>query len=285
MNWITQLFRRKRLCDDLSEEIREHLEEKVEALVDAGMSREEAWAAARREFGDVTQVEEYSRELWQWPGIETILLDVRYALRMLRNNPGFTAVAVLTLALGIGANTAIFSVINAVLLRPLPYPDSDRLVFLSEWTPEIRFLYISMADFDDWRSMNTVFESIGAYRPANVTLTGQGEPQHLAIRQVSAGFFPTLGVKPIFGRTLTELDDKVGAEPVVLLSEALWMRQFGRDPRVVGQRVNLLGSRITKVVATLVILLGLMAVAQAQTFTVLHSFTGGQDGANPLGRL
>jgi putative ABC transport system permease protein len=167
------------------------------------------------------------------------LQDLRYALRMLAKSPGFTIVAILTLALGIGANTAIFSVVNAVLLRPLPYPESNRLVFLGEWSEQIPEMSISMANFNDWRNQNKVFESMVAYQNDNVVLTGRGEPERLRLRRITAGFFPTLRVKPILGRELTPEDDKVGAARVVLLGEGFWERRFGRDPSIVGQQLVL----------------------------------------------
>jgi len=167
------------------------------------------------------------------------LQDLRYALRMLAKSPVFTIVAILTLALGIGANTAIFSVVNAVLLRPLPYPESNRLVFLGEWSEQIPEMSISMANFNDWRNQNRVFESMVAYQNDNVVLTGRGEPERLRLRRITAGFFPTLRVKPILGRELTPEDDKIGAARVVLLGEGFWERRFGRDPNIVGQQLVL----------------------------------------------
>jgi putative ABC transport system permease protein len=167
------------------------------------------------------------------------LQDLRYAFRMLAKSPGFTLVAVLTLALGIGANTAIFSVVNAVLLRPLPYPEPNRLVFLGEWSEQIPEMSISMANFNDWRNQNKVFESMVAYQNDNVVLTGRGEPERLRLRRITAGFFPTLRVKPILGRELTPEDDKVGAARVVLLGKGFWERRFGKDPSIVGQQLVL----------------------------------------------
>lgn len=169
----------------------------------------------------------------------TLWQDLKYATRMLAKNPSFTLVAVLTLALGIGANTAIFSVVNAVLLRPLPYLHPDRLVFLSESSQQIPDMSISMADFDDWRAMNSVFDSTVSYQTDSVTLTGQGQPEELKMRRVTAGLFPTLGIKPILGRPLGPEDDKVGAPPVVMLSDALWSTKFARDPNVIGKQLIL----------------------------------------------
>jgi putative ABC transport system permease protein len=172
-------------------------------------------------------------------GMTTFIQDLRFAIRMLRKSPGFTLVAILTLALGIGANTAIFSVVNAVLLRPLPYPEATRLVFLGEWSEQVPEMSISMANFNDWRSQNKVFESMVAYQSDNVVLTGRGDPERLRLRRITAGFFPTLRVKPILGRELTPDDDKVGAARVVLLGEGFWERRFGRDPNIIGQQFNL----------------------------------------------
>ena len=177
--------------------------------------------------------------------METLWQDLKYGARQLLRNPGFTAVAVLTLALGIGATTAIFSVVNGVLLRPLPYPEPDRLVFLSEWSEEVPGMSISMANFNDWREMNTVLESLFAYRTQNVILTGEGEPERLQMRQVSHGIFPTLGIKPILGRPFTPEEDKVGAEQVVLLGEGFWLRRFAGDPEVVGKTLVLDGEAYT----------------------------------------
>jgi putative ABC transport system permease protein len=169
----------------------------------------------------------------------TFLQDLRYALRMLLKSPGFTVVAVLTLALGIGANTAIFTVINAVLLRPLPYPQADRLVFLGESSEQIPEMSIAMANFNDWRAQNSVFESMVAFQNDDAVLTGRGEPERLRLRRVTAGFTPTLKVTPLLGRTLTPESDKVGAPRVVVLGEGFWERRFGRDPNILGQQLIL----------------------------------------------
>jgi putative ABC transport system permease protein len=169
----------------------------------------------------------------------TLWQDLRFAIRMLVKNPGFAVVAILTLALGIGADTAIFSVINSVLLRPLPYSQADRLVYLGETSQQIPEMSIAMANFDDWRGQNSVFENMAAYQNNDAVLTGRGEPERLRLRRITASFSSTLKILPILGRTLTPDDDKVGAVPVVILGEGFWERRFGRDPNVLGQQLIL----------------------------------------------
>jgi predicted permease len=177
----------------------------------------------------------------------TFWQDIQYGLRMLGKRPGITLIAVLTLALGVGANTAIFSVVDAVLLRPLPYKQPDRLVFLTEESRQVPGMSISMADFNDWRASNSVFENMTAYNANSAVLTGDGNPENLQIRQITSQFFPTLGIQPILGRALTPDDDKVGAAPVVLLSDGFWARRFARDPKVIGKTLTLDGEIFTVV--------------------------------------
>ena len=171
MNWLKQLVSRHRLYGDLSEEIREHLEEKVEALVRNGMSKKDAEFAARREFGNVTLTKESARDVWRWPSLEHLLTDVRYGFRVLRNKPGFSLVSIVTLALGIGANTAIFSVVDAALIRPLPYWQANRLITLSEVRPlegksgetDRRIWNASYPDYLDWTRQSKSFQSLAGF--------------------------------------------------------------------------------------------------------------------------
>lgn len=240
MNWVKQLFSRRRLYDDLSEEIREHLEERIEELVASGMSRKEAAHAARREFGNETLIEEDSREIWKWPTIENFLMDVRYGLRMLRKNPGFTTVAVLTLALGIGANTAIFAVVNAVLLRPLPFKQPSQLMMLFEGIPKLGFpkMGFSAPDFAVFERAQKSFESVGVYQNKYFNISGDREPERLMAARISSSVFPMLGAEPMLGRTFTIGEDAPG-QNVVILSYGLWQRRFGADPGIIGRNLEL----------------------------------------------
>jgi putative ABC transport system permease protein len=171
--------------------------------------------------------------------MESLFQDVRYGFRMLLKNPGFTIVAIIALALGIGANSAIFSVVNAVLLRPLPYEESDKLLLLSERSPVLEGMSVSYPNFLDWRTQNTAFEHLAVFRRNSFNLIGGGEPEQLIGGQVSADLFPALRVKPAIGRTFLPEEDKPEGVPVVLLSHGLWQRRFGSDPNIVGQTLTL----------------------------------------------
>jgi predicted permease len=177
----------------------------------------------------------------------TFWQDIRYGLRVLTNNPGFTGVVVLTLALGIGANTALFSIINGVLLKPLPFEQPDRLVALYSRTPEFTHSSISYLNFLDWRRDNHSFSALAAFRQENFNLTGMGNAERLRANMVSATFFPILGVKPVAGRIFTEQEDQVGAAPVALISEGLWKRKFGSSPDTLGKSLNMNGNLYTVV--------------------------------------
>ena len=244
MKWMKQLFSRRRLYGDLSEEIREHLEEKIEELVASGMSREEATYAARREFGNVMLAEEDGQEVWRWPRAENMIEDIRYGLRVLRKSPGFTAVAVLTLALGIGANTAIFSVVNAVLFRPLPFRDPGRLMVVWHTPPQKSFpgvtkFVVSPANYLDWRDQNHVFEQMSAVGFGKFNLTGMGQPESVEGRAVSADFFSVLGVQPVLGREFLGEEDQPGHSNVVVISHEFWQTHFAGSKDVLGRQIKL----------------------------------------------
>ncbi|MGH9774675.1 MAG: ADOP family duplicated permease [Candidatus Acidiferrales bacterium] len=237
--------RRKRMLEDLDQDIREHIERETQDNIARGMQPGEARYAAVRKFGNVTRVKEETRELWTLVWLEQLVQDIRYGLRTLLRSPGFTAVAVLTLALGIGANTAMFSVVNGVLLKPLPYPNPNRLVALAESWPPFSEASISYPNFLDWASMNHTFEAMAAYRPADFNLTGSGEAQRLKVKEVSASFFSIFGVKPVVGRDFSPEDDKRGAAPTVILSAGLWRNKFGSSPDVLGRTLTLDGTPYT----------------------------------------
>src|SRR6266511_2401440 len=175
--------------------------------------------------------------------MESFIQDLRFGARMLMKNPGFTLIAVLTLALGVGANTAIFSVVNAVLLRPLPYSEPDRLVQVWETNPRANRWgdWVSYPDFRDWRERNTVFDEIGACRTLAFNLTGGDSPESLPGDYVSASLFTVLGVKPILGRTFLDEEDRPGASRVAMISHGLWQRRFGADPGLIGKAIQVHG--------------------------------------------
>jgi predicted permease len=243
MIWLRQRFSRRRLYGELTEEIRAHLEEKIEELVAGGMSRKEAAAAARREFGNVTLAEEDSREIWRWSFIENFLTDVRYGLRMLCKNPGFTAVAVLTLALGIGATTATFTVVNTVLLHALPYPDSDRIVNISRFG-----VGSSMPMFTYWAQNNPGFDELAAYTSAiGMNLDGGDRVELVQATRASRNYFRLFGASPLVGRNFTAEEDRPGGPGALVMSYGLWQRRFGGEASTVGKAITLGGASYTVV--------------------------------------
>jgi predicted permease len=247
-SWITTFASRIRAWlspDHVDQEFTSELETHLDMLTDEnirrGMPPEDAGRAARIKLGGVTQLKETNRELHSLPVIETFLQDARYAFRMLRKNPGFTAVAVLTLALGIGANTAIFSVVYAVLLKPLPYANPNQLVSAfqantQEGVPEDGTSY---PNFQEWRAQNHVFSDLSTINFHQLTLTGRGEPSVVNTSVVTPEHFALLDVKPLQGRIFFPEDGKQGAPPVVIVSENLWRGTLGADPKIVGSSITL----------------------------------------------
>jgi putative ABC transport system permease protein len=230
------LFGRRRREDDLEQEIRSHLEM---AALERGEPPEEAAAAARREFGNVGLVKDVTREMWSSVVGDTAARDVHYGVRQMIRQPGFAAVAVLTLALGIGGTTAMFSVVNAAILKPLPYPEPERLVWVTESLPHAADESAPGPHFLAWRQRARTLEQIGAYVPTVLTLTGAGEPERLDGVRASAELLPTLGVTPLLGRHIAPAEDHAGEAGVVLLTHALWQRRFAGDPGVLGRPLTL----------------------------------------------
>ncbi|MGH9430810.1 MAG: ADOP family duplicated permease [Terriglobia bacterium] len=247
---IRSLFRKAQLDQELSDELRFHLEKQIEENIAQGMSQEAARYAALRELGGTEQIKEECRDMRRMNVVQDLIQDLGYGLRQLRRNPGFTAVAVMTLALGIGANTTIFSVVNAALLHPLPFRDSDRLVTQWGTIPEIGYsgpLTVCDRGYMGWRDQNRVFEQIGAYSGQTSNLTGVGEPVRLMGSQVTASLFPLLGVSPALGRTFSPEEDQPEHSYEALLSDKLWRGRFRSDPAIVGKSIKLDGEFYTVV--------------------------------------
>ena len=247
MAWLRQLVRRRQIYRDLADEIQQHLDEKTEVLVAEGMSREEAARVARREFGNMTRIEERGREAWIWPQAENLWADVKYAIRQLAKNSGFAVAAILTLALGIGATTAMFSLVNAVLLRPLPFPEQDKLMWLAQQDHSLPGTVpesLSYPDYFDWRAQNHTFAGMASYAGGGVTLESNGESQRVEGQTVSSNFFQVLGVAPILGRDFRWEDEKAGNR-AVMLSYSLWQSMFGSAREIVGATITIDGRACT----------------------------------------
>ena len=238
---LRALTGRESVIDDIDEELRLHVEMETEENVARGMSPEEARRAARLSFGHFDSMRDAAYTVRGGGLMETFLQDVRYGARVLAKHKGFTAVAVLTLALGIGANTAIFSAVNDLLLRPLPYSDAERVVMLWEVSPEGRHMNTtSRANFREWRAQGSSFESMAAFSDQRVALTGGGEPEEVALQLATPDLFKVLGVEPLLGRVLVEDDIRRDSAGVVL-SHPFWKRRFGGDPNVIGKQITLSG--------------------------------------------
>ncbi len=236
---LTGFFRKDKIERRIEEEFRFHLEMRTQENINAGMVPEEARREARRQFGNLTYLTEESREIRGGAIMDTLWQDLRYGVRMLIKSPGFTAVAVLTLALGIGANTAIFSITNAVLLRALPYRDAERLVIVWEKNQGTEQNTVSPANFFDWQEQNSVFEGMAAFYDYRNSLSGDGEPEEVSGQITTDNLFSVLGVNAMLGRTFTPEDGKPGQNNVVIISYGLWQRRFGGDPNMIGRKVIL----------------------------------------------
>jgi len=231
--------------DDLNDEIASHLEMASRDRIDRGESAKEAEQAARREFGNVGLVQYVTRQQWGWIRLEEFLQDLRYAGRTLRKNRGFTFIAILTLALGIGANTSLFSIVNGVLLNPLPYPNPEQLVTVHESKPNFENGSISYPNFRDWQKDNHTFSAMAITRSYTFNMTGRGDAQQLRARFISSDFFSLLGIQPLLGRTFAAGEDEVGRAPLAIIGAGLWKRKFGGSPEAIGQSITLDGRDYT----------------------------------------
>lgn len=245
MRFFSQLFSRRRRYEDIAVSIEEHLEGRIEELIEQGMSVEQATQTARREFGNVTLIQQRSREVWQWPALESILADLKFVFRRLRKSPGFTATTLLTLAIGIGANTAVFSVVNSVLIRPLPYPQPDQLISLrltapgapglAEFRDELR---LSASMYFTFARHNRSLQAVGVWLPGAASITGIGQPEQVDTALITDGVLQALNVPPAAGQWLTAADQDPHAKGRVMLSYGYWQRRFGGDPSVVGRVIS-----------------------------------------------
>src|SRR5262249_24191990 len=217
--------------DDLDRELRAHLDAETEDQEQAGLASEEARYAAQRILGNMTMLKEDTRATWGWSALERLAQDLRYALRTLRKSPGFTAVAVLSLALGVGANTAIFTFVNAALLRPLPYPEADRIVALYQRPDKgPPTSSVHPRSFIEWHDRIRSFEALAIAAPIPVNTEGNEGAEQVPGMWATEELFRVFGVEPLLGRAYTAGEARPGAPPVVVLSHGYWQRRFGSDP-------------------------------------------------------
>ena len=252
MNWfgefgrrVAMLARRRKFDREMDEEMRLHLELRETEHAANGVPGEEAYTMARKNFGNSLAVREVSHDSWGWAWLEHLNQDLRFAFRMFSKTPGFTAIAVLTLALGIGANTAIFSFVYGVLLAPLPYRDASRIIVLNETTPRVGNVSVSHPNFLDWRAQSRAFSQMAAVYHVGFNLAGVSQPENIAGEAVSPNFLSMLGVHPYLGRDFEASEEKAGTAPVVLLGYALWQTHLGGDRNAIGRTISLDGRSYT----------------------------------------
>jgi putative ABC transport system permease protein len=247
---LRSLVRRKTVEAEMEDELRFHTERQLEKYLNAGMSRERALRRVRMDFGGLEQVKEDCRDARSVSLVETLAQDLRYGCRTLLKSPGFAVAALLTLALGIGANTAIFSVVYGILLRPLPFRDPAHLVLLNETTPRVGQVSVSYPNFQDWRAQSRTFSEMAAVSNVHFNMTGIGQPENIGGLAVSPNLLPMAGVRPVIGRSFTPDEEKAGTPPVLILSYDLWQSHFGADRRAVGKTVRL-DSRVFTIIGVL----------------------------------
>src|SRR5262245_30206159 len=245
---LAAAFGWRRADADLQSEIQTHLDALADEHVRRGMSSHDAKLAARRDFGGVAQMSERYRDQRGLPALDDLLMDLRYAFRLARKNPGFATVAILLLAIGIGANTALFSVVNAVLLRPLPYANADRLLSLNARTPARPVSLLGYQEYRLLREQSSSLEAVGLWLTQSVNLTGGATPERITGNFVTASCFDTLGLRAERGRLFTETEAEPGrAVPVVVISHTFWQRRFSGVESVLGQGISLNGTAFTVV--------------------------------------
>ncbi len=238
--WKLGSFFRRGADIDLDDEMATHVALLAERYASQGMSPEEAAGAARRQFGNTTSLKEDRRAMQTFPALEELSRDLRYAARVLKKSPSFTAAVVLSLALSIGANTAIFSVVSGLLLHPLPFQQPERVMVLEDrWLPRFPSFETRPQHFQAWREQSRGFEQLAAFAPMGFTLTGDGRPERIPGARVSANLPSLLGVNPLIGRDFHAEDDHEGSDRVVLLGHGLWQRRFAGDPQIIGRVLTL----------------------------------------------
>ena len=247
---VLALFRWSSRDDDMEREMAFHVDALARDYARGGMSDADAQRAARRQFGNQTRLKERGHDERTTHVVEDVTRDVKHGARGLWRSPGFSLAVTLTLALGIGGNTAIFSVVDQLLLRPLPYPDGDQLVMVEESTNRSAHADVSPANWLDWQRESRTFRRFAAWRPASFIMRGAGDPRRVNAQFVSSEFFPLLGVAPLLGRTISDEDDRPNSSPVAVLSYRAWQDQLGGDPRAIGRTVQL-GDRPFEIVGVM----------------------------------